>query len=130
MTQRHPPAEDAIVLDEIIHQPTRLRIMTLLVSLPPSDLLAFGFIQEQLRLTPGNLTIHLRKLSQAGYLSITKEFIDSKPRTWISATDDGRTAFANYLANLERTLNWRPREWPTETPEQRRSQHRHRGIHE
>ena len=100
---------DDIVLDETIHQPTRLRIMTMLVSLPGTDRLAYGFIQETLDLTGGNLTTHLRKLESADYLAITKEFHESKPRTWVQATPTGRRAFAEYLSNLEKALDWRPR---------------------
>ena len=97
-----------IVLNETIHQPTRLRIMTMLVSVPETDRLAYGFIQQTLGLTGGNLTTHLRRLHDAGYLDTTKEFIDAKPRTWVQATSTGRRAFAEYLSNLERALNWRP----------------------
>ncbi len=100
---------EAIVLNETIHQSTRLRIMTLLVSMPETDRVAYGFIQKTLDLTGGNLTIHLRKLGDAGYLAITKEFRDSKPQTWVQATETGRRAFAEYLSNLERALNWQPR---------------------
>ena len=98
---------EAIVLNETIHQPTRLRIMTLLVSMPEADRLAYGFIQKTLGLTGGNLTIHLRKLEAADYLTITKEFQGSKPRTWVKATTTGRQAFARYLSNLEKTLGFR-----------------------
>ena len=98
---------EAIVLNETIHQPTRLRIMTLLVSLPDGDRLAYGFIQKTLGLTGGNLTTHLRKLQDAGYLDITKEFQGSKPRTWVQATTTGRQAFAKYLSNLQRALGVR-----------------------
>ena len=98
--------EDAIVLDETIHQPIRLRIMTMLVAQPEDNRLAYGFIQNTLGLTGGNLTTHLRKLEDADYLATTKEFIDSRPRTWVQATSVGRTAFAEYLANLERVLKW------------------------
>ena len=101
--------DGAIVLDETIHQSTRLRIMTILVSQPVGDRLAYGFIQKMLELTGGNLTTHLRKLEDAGYLAITKEFLDSKPRTWIQATPVGRSAFAEYLSNLEKALKWQPR---------------------
>ena len=100
---------EAIVLNETIHQSTRLRIMTLLVSMPETDRVAYGFIQKTLDLTGGNLTIHLRKLGDAGYLAITKEFRDSKPHTWVQATENGRRAFAEYLSNLEKALNWQPR---------------------
>lgn len=102
------PIGDDIVLNDTIHQATRLRIMTVLVSIPEADRLAYGFIQETLRLTGGNLTIHLRKLQQAGYVRITKEFHGSKPRTWIRSTASGRRAFADYLSNLQRALDFRP----------------------
>ena len=101
--------DEPIVLNETIHQPTRLRIITMLVSQPDGDRLAYGFIQQTLRLTGGNLTTHLRKLEDADYLVTTKEFLDSKPRTWVQATPTGRRAFAEYLSNLEKALNWRPR---------------------
>ena len=97
-----------IVLDETIHQSTRLRIMTILVSQPKEDRVAYGFIQSTLDLTGGNLTTHLRKLEEADYLVMTKEFVDSKPRTWVQATPTGRRAFTEYLSNLERALNWQP----------------------
>ena len=101
--------DEDIVLNEIIHQSARLRIMTMLVSLPETDRLAYGFIQTTLSLTGGNLTTHLRKLERAGYLVMTKELLDSKPRTWVAATPAGRGAFTDYLANLQRALNWQPR---------------------
>ncbi len=103
---------EAIVLNETIHQSTRLRIMTLLVSMPETDRVAYGFIQKTLDLTGGNLTIHLRKLEDAEYLAITKEFRDSKPHTWVQATKTGRRAFAEYLSNLEKALSWQPANSP------------------
>ena len=99
---------EGIFLDETIHQPTRLRVMTMLVAQPEEGRLAYGFIQRTLGLTGGNLTTHLRKLEDAGLLAMTKEFVDSKPRTWVEATPEGRGAFAEYLANLERALHWQP----------------------
>ena len=104
MNDEISPAEHGVVLDETIHQPTRLRIMTLLVSVPEPDRLAYGFIQQTLGLTGGNQTIHLRKLEAAGFLAISKEFEGSKPRTWLQATRAGRKAYAEYLSNLEQAL--------------------------
>ena len=101
--------DEAISLNETIHQSTRLRIMTLLVSQPETDQLAYGFIQKAFDLSGGNPTTHLRKLEDADYLVITKEFLDSKPRTWVQVTQTGRRAFAEYLSNLGRALNWQPR---------------------
>ena len=98
-------AED-IFLDETIHQPTRLRVMTMLVSQSEEGRLAYGFIQKTLGLTGGNLTTHLRKLEDARFVAISKEFLGTKPRTWVEATQEGRQAFAEYLVNLERALNW------------------------
>ena len=106
--ERGPLTDEPIVLNETIHQSTRLRIMTMLVGMPETDPLAYGFIQKTLDLTGGNLTTHLRKLEDADYLVTTKEFLDSKPRTWVEATPTGRRAFAEYLSNLERALNWSP----------------------
>ena len=97
--------DEPVALDEIIHQSTRLRIMTLLVDQSDDDRTAYGFIQKTLNLTGGNLTIHLRKLQQAGYVATSKEFVDDKPRTWVQATREGRAAYADYLLNLKRALN-------------------------
>ena len=102
--------DEPSVLNEMIHQPTRLRIMTILIFQPEGDRLAYGFVQETLGLTGGNLTTHLRKLEDADYVVTTKEFIDSKPRTWVEATPTGRRAFAEYLSNLERALSWQPKQ--------------------
>ena len=99
--------DEGIVLDETIHQSTRLRIMTMLVSVPETDRLAYGFIQETLGLTGGNLTTHLRRLEKADYLIVTKEPGETRPRTWVQATYTGRRAFVEYLNNLEKTLTWK-----------------------
>ncbi len=106
--ERGPLTDEPIILNETIHQSTRLRIMTMLVSQPERDRLAYGFILQTLGLTGGNLTTHLRKLEDADYVAMTKEFVDSKPRTWVQATQTGRRAFAEYLSNLEKALNWQP----------------------
>ena len=97
---------EGIFLDETIHQPTRLRLMTMLVSQQEEGRMAYGFIQKTLGLTGGNLTTHLRKLEDAGFLVTSKEFVESRPRTWVQATESGRRAFADYLANLEKALKW------------------------
>ena len=96
--------DGGVVLDETIHQPNRLRVMALLLSQPEGGRLAYGHIQATLDLTGGNLTTHLRRLERAGFLAITKEFRDRRPRTWVEATAAGRRAFADYLDNLQRAL--------------------------
>lgn len=84
----------------------------MIVSVPESERLAYGFIQDALRLTGGNLTTHLRKLEESGYLEIAKEFQGAKPRTWLQATASGRRAFAAYLSNLEEVLGIGPARQP------------------
>ena len=96
--------DEAIVLNETIHQSTRLRIMTMLVSQSEGDRVAYGFIQKTLGLTGGNLTTHLRKLEEAEYLVTVKDFRDSRPHTWVETTVEGRRAYGEYLASLERML--------------------------
>ncbi len=101
-------SDGPIMLDETIHQSTRLRIMALLVSQSESDRVAYGFVQKTLGLTGGNLTTHLRKLEEADFLVTSKEFLNSKPRTWLQATPEGRRAFAEYLHQLDLALGREP----------------------
>jgi len=94
-------------LDPLIHQPTRLRIMAALVSLPEEDQVDFTFLQELLNLTPGNLSVHLQKLERAGYVAVEKTFVNRRPKTWVSATAKGRDAFAKHVAALEEIIGGR-----------------------
>lgn len=103
---RDPVINEPVDLDQLIHQPVRLQVMTLLVSQPDNGRVAYTFVQRTLNLTGGNLTTHLRKLRETGYVAITKEFRNEKPSTWVEATPSGRRAFADYLANLEKVLKW------------------------
>ena len=89
-------------LDRLIHEPTRLMIMTQLYVVESAD---FLFIQNQLQITPGNLSSHLSKLEQAGYVEIVKEFIERKPHTALSLTKKGRDAFKEYQQNLKQVFS-------------------------
>jgi DNA-binding MarR family transcriptional regulator len=88
-------------LNQLIHQPTRLRIMAALVSLDPSEKADFGFLRDLLELTDGNLSVHLQKLEEAEYVIIEKVFVERRPKTWIWATTEGRDAFAAHVDALE-----------------------------
>ena len=88
-------------LDDLIHQPTRLRIMAALVSLSNGEKMEFTFLQNLLGLTPGNLSIHLQKLEEAGYVRVEKTFVNRRPKTWSWATKAGRAAFAEHVNALE-----------------------------
>jgi DNA-binding MarR family transcriptional regulator len=91
-------------LDNIIHQPVRLRIMSSLVTLEPGEQIDFTYLRDLLKLTDGNLGAHLTKLENAGYVSIEKTFVARKPRTFISVTGKGRDAFADHVAALKQII--------------------------
>ena len=91
-------------LDNIIHQPVRLRIMSSLVTLEPGEQIDFTYLRDLLKLTDGNLGAHLTKLENAGYVSIEKTFVARKPRTFIRVTGKGRDAFADHVAALKQII--------------------------
>ncbi len=88
-------------LDNIIHQPARLRIMATLMVLDREDQAEFIYLRQLLNLTDGNLGAHLRKLEDAGYIAVEKTFVARKPRTFLSATTKGRSAFEDHVAALK-----------------------------
>ena len=91
-------------LNEIIHQTVRLRIMASLVTLEPTDEVEFTYLRNLLGVTDGNLGAHLRKLEEAGYIAVNKTFVERKPRTFVSATAEGRRVFQEHVAALEAIL--------------------------
>jgi len=91
-------------LNEIIHQPVRLRIMATLVTLEQNDEVDFIYLRDLLDVTDGNLGAHLRKLEEAGYITVNKTFVERKPRTYVSATAEGRKVFQEHVAALESIL--------------------------
>ncbi|MBC7227139.1 MAG: transcriptional regulator [Thermoflexales bacterium] len=91
-------------LDPVIHQPTRLRIMAALVGLDEGDKADFIFLRDLLGLTDGNLSVHLQRLEEAGYVRVEKTFVGRRPKTWVWVTAKGREAFAAYINALENIL--------------------------
>lgn len=89
-------------LDEVIHGRLRLGIMAYLSSAETAD---FSALKARLQATDGNLSVHLRKLEDAGYVAIDKQFVDKKPLTTITLTEPGRTAFIAYLDAMARLVN-------------------------
>ena len=87
--------------NETIHQPVRLQIMAALVTLKKEDEVDFSYLRDLLEVTDGNLGAHLRKLEESSYITIKKEFIDRKPRSFISATQKGRKVFQDHVEALE-----------------------------
>lgn len=91
-------------LNELIHQPVRLRIMAALVTLKEGEEVDFTYLRDLLEVTDGNLGAHLRKLEEAGYIAINKVFVERKPRTYVSASAEGRRGFQEHVAALEAIL--------------------------
>ena len=89
---------DGPTFDPVLTSPARLGIVTVLLERGDT---AFSDLKLLLRLTQGNLGMHLGKLEEAGYVRVDKEFVDRKPRTTAVLTDAGRTAFLDHLARLQ-----------------------------
>ena len=87
-------------LDDIIHQPLRLRIMAALNALPLGMGLDFPKLKKLTGATDGNLGAHIETLAKSGYVAIDKAFVGKKPQTTVTATAAGRGAFARHVAYL------------------------------
>ena len=90
-------------LDRVIHERARLGIVA---SLAARGEMTFVELKEGLGLSDGNLSVHARVLEDAGYIKISKKFVGRKPRTAMSLTPKGRTAFRRYLDELERIVSF------------------------
>jgi DNA-binding MarR family transcriptional regulator len=89
-------------IDDVIHGRLRLGVMAYLSSGGPAD---FGELKAKLQATDGNLSVHLRKLEDAGYVTIDKTFVGKKPLTRVTLTEHGRSAFIKYLDAMARLVN-------------------------
>ncbi len=89
-------------LDALIHQPSRLMILAVLYVVERAD---FLYLMHHTGLTRGNLSSHLSKLEDAGYVEIEKEFVDKIPRTLIRMSEAGREAFGTYRETMVQVLN-------------------------
>lgn len=84
--------------DRLIHERVRLGIVS---ALAVNDTLSFNELKAMLRATDGNLSVHARKLEEAGYLECRKGFNGRVPRTEYRLTPVGRRAFERYLDHME-----------------------------
>jgi DNA-binding MarR family transcriptional regulator len=92
-------------LDEIIHQPVRLKIMAALKALPGQEAIEFVRLRAIVGATEGNLGAHLTTLEKSGYIQLEKDFVGKKPRTSIALTAAGRRAFERYVDHLRGILD-------------------------
>ena len=89
-------------IDKVIHEPARLKIVAQLYVVESADMV---FLMRQTELTWGNLSSHVKKLEEAGYIEVTKDFVEKKPRTTLALTKEGRQAFEQYRENIQRMLD-------------------------
>lgn len=88
-------------LDDIIHSRIRLAIISVLIAVEEAG---FKFLKEKVNATDGNLSVHLKKLDEAGYIFVRKEFIDRKPVTSYRLSKKGQEAFKLYVERLENLI--------------------------
>ncbi len=88
---------DIVALDKVIHEPARLALMAVLYATDSAD---FLFLLNTTGLSKGNLSAHVAKLEEAGYVAVNKSFKGKIPNTTYALTRDGRTAFERYHKEL------------------------------
>jgi DNA-binding MarR family transcriptional regulator len=91
-------------IDEVIHGRVRLGVMAYLSGAGSAD---FNTLKARLPATDGNLSAHLRKLEDAGFVKVEKAFVNRKPLTTLTLTDNGRKAFAAYLEAISKLVEGR-----------------------
>jgi DNA-binding HxlR family transcriptional regulator len=89
-------------LDRVIHEPARLTIVALLSSVASAD---FLFLLKESGLTKGNLSVHLSRLEEAGYIQVEKTFRGKIPHTEYKLTSKGKSAFEQYRKSLGSIFN-------------------------
>jgi DNA-binding MarR family transcriptional regulator len=89
-------------IDQIIHAPARLKILTYLYVVESVD---YVFLMRLTGLTWGNLATHLNKLEEAGYVEVRKTFNGKKPQSTLSMTERGRMAFQAYKKSMKKMLD-------------------------
>jgi DNA-binding MarR family transcriptional regulator len=92
-------------IDRLVHEPARLAVMALLYVVESAD---FIFLMNQTGLTWGNLSAHMSKLEEAGYIEVVKSFKGKRPNTMMRLTQAGRVAFQAYRQQMKRVLDGLP----------------------
>ncbi|MBE3117699.1 MAG: transcriptional regulator [Candidatus Atribacteria bacterium] len=88
-------------IDRLVHEPARLAVMSLLYVVDSAD---FTFLMNQTGLTWGNLSAHMSKLEEAGYLAVEKTFKGKRPNTTLRLTPQGREAFRGYVKKMKQVF--------------------------
>ncbi len=95
----HHPAPG---LDRLIHERMRLGIVSALAA---NESLTFNDLKSLMNTTDGNLSVHARKLEDAGYIAMTKSFEDRLPKTEYKLTAAGQRALESYLSHMETIID-------------------------
>jgi DNA-binding transcriptional ArsR family regulator len=93
---------DHNALDEVLQSRVRIAIVAFLASAGEVD---FSVVRDAIKTTDGNASVHLRKLEEAGYVSVKKSFVLRKPQTQYALTDKGRKALLDHVGRLETLLS-------------------------
>ncbi len=96
-----PDLSALVEVDRLIHEPARLAVMALLYVVESAD---FTFRMNQTGLTWGNLSAHMSKLEEAGYLEVAKSFKGRRPNTTLRLTPRGREAFLGYAHKMKQVF--------------------------
>jgi DNA-binding MarR family transcriptional regulator len=96
-----PALSELADLDRLVHEPARLAVMALLYMVDSAD---FTFLMNQTGLTWGNLSAHMSKLEEAGYLEVQKSFKGRRPNTTLRLTPQGREAFHTYTRKMKQVF--------------------------
>ena len=94
-------------IDDLIHGRVRLALMAFLSGAGTAE---FTDLRKRIGVTDGNLSIHIRKLEDAGYIEVEKRFKDRRPQTLCRLTEKGRDAWLQYISRMEALLNPRAAE--------------------
>jgi len=97
----NPELQRLADIDRLVHEPARLMILAILSVVERAD---FVYLSRQTGLTMGNLSSHMAKLEEAGYIAVQKEFVGKTPRTLLQLTEQGREAFEGYRTDMLRAL--------------------------
>ena len=90
------------MIDKLVHEPARLMIMLHLFAADSAD---FIYLMHRTSLSRGNLSSHMSKLEEVGYLTVEKKFVDKVPCTMLTLTEKGRLAFKEYKATMTDILS-------------------------
>jgi DNA-binding transcriptional ArsR family regulator len=101
MNAHEPDFSSLSEVDRLVHEPSRLAVMASLYVVESAD---YTFLMRQVGLTWGNLSAHLSKLEEAGYVQIEKTYRGKRPYTLVRLSANGRAVFKNYVVQMKNVL--------------------------